>query len=213
MRKRRWNRRESGVRVRVMLRHAFFAFAIAAATSGAAGAADYTLDPVHTQAVFVVTHLTVSKVHGQIPLTSGSLSLGTNDLPTAGTETFDVTQLASNDDNRDKSLKSPNYLDAGKYPTMTFVVRKTEGTPQAFALTGDLTLHGVTKSVVLKGSVVGAAVIKGARHVGYTATTTIDRRDYGIDFATFAGGSLIAGYDVDISIDADAVQNGAPAAK
>jgi polyisoprenoid-binding protein YceI len=186
------------------------ALALAGATTTAANAADYTLDPVHTQAVFVVTHLAVSKVHGQIPLTAGTLDIGANDLPTGGTATFDVTQLDSNDDNRDKSLKSEAYLDAAKYPTMTFVVRKVVGTPQAFTLTGDLTIHGVTKSVDLKGSEVGSAVVKGARHIGYTATTTIDRRDFGIAFANFAGGSLIAGYNVDISIDVDAVQK-APA--
>jgi polyisoprenoid-binding protein YceI len=186
-----------------------FAFAVAGATTTAASAADYTLDPVHTQAVFVVTHLAVSKVHGQIPLTSGTLSIGANDLPTAGTATFDVTRLDSNDPNRDKSLMSENYLDAQKYPTMTFVVRKVDGTPQAFTLTGDLTVHGVTKTVALKGSEVGAAIVKGQRHIGYTATTTFDRRDFGITFATFTGGSLIAGYDVDVSIDVDAVQNAA----
>jgi polyisoprenoid-binding protein YceI len=192
-----------------MLRQLIFALAIGGVTTTAALGADYTLDPVHTQANFTVTHLTVSKVHGNIPLVSGTLTIGANDLPTAGTETFDVTKLASDDPNRDKALTSPNYLDSTKYPTMTFVVKKVDGTPQAFDLTGDLTLHGVTKSVVLKASEVGAAVIRGARHIGYTATTAIDRRDYGIDFATFAGGSLIAGYEVDIQIDIDAVQSAA----
>jgi polyisoprenoid-binding protein YceI len=186
-----------------MLRQLAFAIALAATTTAAAGAAQYTFDPLHTRASFTVTHLTISKVNGTFPLTDApqTLDIGAGDLPTAGTVTFDVNAMDTGDDRRNASLKT-QYLDAAKYPTMTFVVRKVEGTPQAFTLTGDLTLHGVTKPVVLKGSVVGTATIRGKRQIGYSATTTIDRRDFGISFGPVLDGSLIAGYDVAIDIEA-----------
>jgi len=190
-----------------MLRHTLLALALTFAATSVARAADYVFDPVHTTGNFTVTHLTISKVHGQIPIATGVpqvLSVGANDLPTAGTIIFDVTRLDSGDDRRDQSLKT-QYLEAAKFPTMTFAIRKVDGTPQAFTMTGDLTLHGVTKSVTLKGSVVGAAMLRGKRQIGYTATTTIDRRDFGITFGPLLDGSLIAGNDVDIDIEAAAV--------
>ena len=209
MRTTAWNNFRFGVRWLSMRRTLMVASAFIALTTTTARAADYSFDPVHTTATFTVTHLAISKVHGQIPVSTGTLSIGPNDLPTGGTVAFNMTQLNSQDENRDKSLKSPSYLDTAKFPTMTFVVRKVDGTPQSFTMTGDLTLHGVTKSVMLKGSEVGSAVIKGERQVGYTATTAIDRRDFGIDFASFTGGSLVVGYEVDIDVEVAAQQKAA----
>jgi len=188
-------------RLNVMLRSSLLAFALLLATGAAASADDYVLDPVHTQAEFTVVHLAISQVSGHIPLTSGTLTLGANDLPTAATATFDVTALDSGDAHRDGSLKSDSFFDVAQYPTMTFVERKIEGTAQSFTMTGDLTLHGVTKPIVLTGKLIGAAVLRGKRAVGYTATTTFDRRDFGITFGNVMGGNLIAGYDVSVTIN------------
>jgi polyisoprenoid-binding protein YceI len=186
-----------------MLRHLVLSLALAATTTAAVSAADYTFDPVHTRASFTVTHLTISKVNGTFPLTDTpqTLTIGANDLPAAGTVTFDVNALDTGDDRRNASLKT-QYLESAKYPTMTFVIRKVDGTAQAFTMTGDLTLHGITKPVTLKGAMVGAATIKGKRQIGYSATTTIDRRDFGISFGPILDGSLVAGYDVAIDIEA-----------
>jgi polyisoprenoid-binding protein YceI len=188
-----------------MLRLLAFALALAA-VPGVAAAAEYTIDPVHTDADFTVVHLAVSKVHGSIPLTAGTLTIGADDLPSAGTATFDMKNVSSGDDRRDQSLRGPNFFDVTTYPTMTFVVRTVSGTPQAFALTGDLTLHGVTKPVTLKASEVGSAIVRGQRHIGYTATTSIDRRDFGMTWGNMPGGALIAGFDVAIDIDIDTIQ-------
>ena len=87
---------------------------------------------------------------------------------------------------------------------MTFLEKKIDGTPAAFKMTGDLTLHGVTKSVVLTGKVVNSLVVKGKRHFAYSASTTIDRRDFGIVFAKMLDNQLFAGYAVEIDIDTDA---------
>ncbi len=168
-------------------------------------AADFVLDKPHTQAEFVAVHLAVSQVHGQIPLVSGTATIGPNDLPTALNATFDVTAVATNDANRDKSLRD-SYFEATKYPTITFVETQAKGTPAAFTLTGNLTIHGVTKPVTLKSSMVGSAVIKGKKQIGYTGTTTIDRRDFGMTFGPLLDGSLIVGYPVTINIETDAIE-------
>lgn len=166
-----------------------------------AGAAEYTFDAPHTTAAFTATHLAIIKVHGSVPFVGGSMDLGPNDLPVGGSATFDMTKIDSGDANRDNALRT-QYLETAQYPTMKFVVRSSSGTPQAFQLTGDLTLHGVTKPVTLKGSVVGIASFHGKREVGYSAETTIDRRDFGINFGTgITNGPLGASTDITIDIE------------
>lgn len=192
----------------MLLRNKFHAAVLGAvvctALAAPASAAGYVLDKPHTQAEFVVTHMALSKVHGQIPLVSGTAALGANDLPTAIDATFDVTALKTNDDNRDRSLRE-QYFEAEKYPTITFVERSATGTPSAFKLTGDLTIHGVTRTVTLDAEVDGTAVVNGKRHVAYTATTHVDRRDFGINFAPMLNNALVAGDDVAINIETDLV--------
>lgn len=188
-----------------MIRTFFATGLIFALLWGPAAAAEFVLDKPHTQAEFIVTHLALSRVHGQIPLVSGTATIGSDNLPTAITATFDVTKLFTNNDARDANLRD-DYFEASKYPTITFVERGIQGTPAAFKMTGDLTIHGVTKSVTLDGSVDGTAVIKGKKNVAYTATATLDRRDFGMTFGPVLNGSLIAGDEVTINIETDAVE-------
>jgi polyisoprenoid-binding protein YceI len=167
-------------------------------------AAEFVLDKPHTQAEFVAVHLAVSQVHGQIPLESGTATIGPDELPTAIHATFDVTSVATNDPNRDKVLRD-SYFETAKYPTMTFVEREAKGTPANFTLTGDLTIHGVTKPVTIAAHVVGSAVIKGKQQIGYTGTTTIDRRDFGMTFGPMLNGALIVGNTITINLETDAI--------
>jgi polyisoprenoid-binding protein YceI len=179
--------------------------ALAASMAAPGLATDATLDVPHTQALFTVTHLALSKVHGQLPLIAGAVTFNDAGLPTASSATFDVKGVDTKDDNRDKSLRK-DYFETEKYPTLTFVEKKIEGSPTAFRMTGDLTLHGVTKSVLLNGSVDNSIVIRGKRHVAYTAHAVIDRRDFGIVFAMMLDNQLFAGYDVAIDIECDATE-------
>jgi polyisoprenoid-binding protein YceI len=179
--------------------------AMVAALAAPAAATDAVLDIPHTQAEFTVTHLALSKVHGQVPLIAGTVSFNDAGLPTAANATFDVKSVNTQDTNRDNSLRN-DYFETDKFPTLTFVEKKIDGTPAAFKMTGDLTLHGVTKSVVLTGQVDNSLVIRGKRHVAYSAHTTIDRRDYGITFAKMLDNQLFAGYDVTIDIETDATE-------
>jgi polyisoprenoid-binding protein YceI len=174
--------------------------------SAPVAAADFTLDKAHTQAEFVVTHLTLSKVHGQIPLVSGTAVIGPNSLPSAINATFDITSIASQNDRRDKDLRE-NYFEAAKFPTMTFVETGAKGKPDAFTMTGNLTIHGVTKPVTIQSKLDATAVVKEKRHYAYTGTTTIDRRDFGMTFGPLLDNALIAGYDVTIELETDAIEN------
>jgi polyisoprenoid-binding protein YceI len=184
-----------------------FGLVLAWSATASAGAAPYAFDAVHTTAAFTAVHLAIIKVHGSVPFTGGSMDLGPNDLPTAGKASFDLSKIDSGDSNRDNSLRT-QYLETDKYPTMTFVVRKATGTPQAFDLSGDLTLHGVTKPVTLKASVTGTSQFRGKREVGYSATTTIDRRDFGINFGTgLANGPLGASTDIVIDIECGLIES------
>jgi polyisoprenoid-binding protein YceI len=160
-----------------------------------------TLDRSHTQAEFVVLHMQLDKVHGQIPLQSGTATLGPDNLPTALTAVFDGAAVTSQNDRRDQDLRD-NYFEVAQFPTITFVERSIKGTPDAFSLTGDLTIHGVTKSVVLAGKIDGVATINGKKHVAFTGTTTIDRRDYGMTLVKFIDNQLFVGYPVTINFEA-----------
>ena len=192
-----------------LIRRTFLTVALVAAFAvpTPALAADYALDVNHTQAEFVVTHLAISHVRGHIPLTSGTVSVGANDMPAAINATLDVKAIDTQSADRDRDLRGPDWFDVEKFPSMTFVSKKIEGTPQSFTVTGDLTFHGVTKPVTMKGETVGKMTdARGRTHVGYSATTTIDRRQWGLNWGnTTPGGGLVAAYDVQVNLNVEAV--------
>ncbi len=188
-----------------MIRSTFVTALLLASLSVPVSAAEFVLDKPHTQAEFVVTHLALSRVHGQIPLVSGTATIGANNLPTAVNATFDVAALGTQNDNRDADLRD-HYFEVAKYPTMTFVERGVQGTAAAFKMTGDLTIHGVTKSVTLTAKVDGSSIVKGKKHVAFSGTTTVDRRDFGMTFGPLLDGALIAGDEVTINFETDAIE-------
>ncbi len=189
-----------------MFRRTILATALVAALAAPALAADYAVDPAHSQATFTVSHLTVTKVSGQIPVQSATVVTGANDLPAKIEATLDLKGIDTREPDRDKDLRSDDFFDVAKYPTMTFVSRKVEGTPSGFNLTGDLTFHGVTKPVTLAAKLEGKVTDgKGRTHLGYSATTTIDRRDWGLNWGKMNGGALIVGNEVTISLTVEAV--------
>jgi len=173
--------------------------------SGPVFAADFVLEKPHTQVEFVATHLALSRVHGHMPMVSGTATIGPNDLPTAVNVTFDAAAIDTQYEPRDKTLRE-QYLETAKYPTITFVERGVSGTPSAFTMIGDLTIHGVTKPVSLAFSVDAAATLKGKRNISYTGTGKIDRRDYGMTFGPLLNGFLVVGNDITLTIETTAVE-------
>ena len=181
-----------------------------------ASAATWEFDGAHSAASFSVRHLMISTVRGDFKHLTGSIDWDGKDAASVKIDaTVDVTTINTGEPDRDKHLKSPDFFDVAKYPTMTFKSKKaTSAGPNKMKVVGDLTIHGVTKEATL--DVEFTSVIKdpwGNEKFGATATTTIDRTAYGLNWnkALEAGGVMV-GTDVAITIDAELTKKKAPPA-
>ena len=179
--------------------------------AASARAETWSIDPMHTNISFAVQHMVISKIRGQFNKFSGTISATGTDPSSVKIEaTIDTASINTNQPKRDDDLKSPNFLDVAKYPSMTFKSTKIEAAGDGkWKVTGDLTLHGVTKQVVLDVSGPSPEIKDpyGNARRGASATTTINRQDYGIAFnKALDSGGLVVGNDVAISIDVEAVK-------
>jgi polyisoprenoid-binding protein YceI len=177
----------------------------------AASADTWQIDPVHTTVGFSVRHMTISTVRGQFNKVAGTITANDNDPATAVIEaTIDTASIDTHSPDRDSDLKSANFLDVAKYPTMTFKSKKIEAAGRGkYNVVGDLTLHGVTKEVTLAVEATGAPIKDpwGNMRAGATATTTINRKDFGLTWNKMieAGGAVV-GDAVAVEIDVEAVK-------
>jgi polyisoprenoid-binding protein YceI len=155
----------------------------------------------------------ISDVRGEFDKFSGTITANDDDPKSVEIEaTIDAASINTRSDKRDADLKGPNFLDVAKYPTITFKSLKIEPDGDGkWKVTGDLTLHGVTKPVVL--AVTGPSpeiTVMGSPRRGASATTTINRQDFGISFnKTLDSGGMVVGNDVPITIDVEAVKKAA----
>ena len=152
----------------------------------AAQASDsYSLDPNHTNILFHANHFGFSSPSGRFGIKDGTLALDEQDPAKSEINvTIDTTSLATGMDKFNEHIKSPDFLDAGKFPTATFKSTKVEVTGKDTAkVSGDLTLHGVTKPVTLdvKLNKEGEHPMTKKKAVGFSASTTIKRTDFGVD--------------------------------
>ena len=178
--------------------------------AGNARAETWTIDPVHSSINFSVQHMMLSNVTGEFDKFSGTVSANGEDPNSLAIEvTIDASSIDTHAEKRDNDLRSPNFLDAAKYPTITFKSTKVESAgSNKWKITGDLTLHGVTKPVVLDVTGPTPEVkAMGAVHRAASATTTINRQDFGLTFnKTLDNGGLVVGNDVTITINVDAAK-------
>jgi len=189
-----------------MYRFALTAFtALALAASAAAQAGTWQIDPNHSAAQFSVRHLGVSTVRGAFTKVSGSAKY---DPANPANDTLEATiEAASVDtrvDMRDKDLRSPNFLEVEKYPTITFHSKSAKAAGAGkLQFTGDLTIHGVTKDVVLDVDGPSAAIKDpwGNQRIGASASTKINRKDFGVN-----GASGVVGDEISINIDVELIQ-------
>lgn len=201
-----------------LLARAISVAALAATLSLPAAAATSTwqIDPNHSAAQFAVRHLAISTVRGAFTKVNGTIQFDDKDISKSSVEvTIDADSVDTRVPNRDKDLRSDHFFDVQKYPTITFKSTKVEQVEAGkLKVTGDLTIHGVTKPVVLDVEGPTAAVKDpwGNQRAAANATTKINRQDYGVKWnATMDGGGLVVGDDVAITIDVEMVQK--PAAK
>jgi polyisoprenoid-binding protein YceI len=171
----------------------------------------WQIDPPHTNVEFTVRHMMISNVKGQFQKTSGTVTTNGNDPTSAKIDaTIDASSIDTRVDKRDAHLKSPAFLDVDKFPTITFKSTKVEADgPGKWKVTGDLTLHGVTKPVVLEVEGTGAPINDpmGNTRAGASATTKIKRSDFGLTWnQPLEAGGVMVGDEVAISIDLEAIK-------
>ena len=190
-----------------MRQSTILAAAFLAVLSCAARAATYEIDPVHSQVAFKVQHL-VGKVSGRFTAFSGTISYQAG-KPETWTVSAKIDPAAINTDNekRDAHLKSPDFFDTAKCPEMGFKSLKvTDVKGESAKLHGELTMHCVTKHVVLDLELGGAGKDPwGIARAGFSAKIRLNRKDFGIVWnKTLDAGGLMIGDDVDVTIDVEA---------
>ncbi|HEY1204471.1 MAG: YceI family protein [Bryobacteraceae bacterium] len=174
------------------------------AVSACARADTWQIDPMHTAAQFSVRHMGISTVRGAFTKVSGSVQY---DAADPSKSTIDVTIDASSVDTRvtmrDNDLRSPAFFDVAKYPTLTFKSRRVEPAGSGtLRVVGDLTIHGVTKEVMLEVEGPSEPMsAHGSLHMGATATTKISRKDFGVN-----GAAMMVGDEISITIDVELVK-------
>ena len=184
---------------------------VCAAASVARAASNWEIDPAHTSAHFAVKHLMVSTVRGTMGAVTGTAVFDEADISKSSVQaTIDVAGIDTREPKRDAHLKSPEFLDAGKFPTITFKSKTIESVaPDKFKMIGDLTIRGVTKEVALdvEGTPKPLNDPFGKVRIGGSARTRINRQDFGVNFSKMMdNGGLVVGNDVDVTIDIELVK-------
>ncbi len=183
------------------MRRFLLALAICISLFGISAVAQDTwqIDPRHTAAQFSVRHLGISTVRGAFTKVSGTVQYDpANPGKDSVQASIDAASVDTRVEARDKDLRSPNFLDVEKYPTITFQSKRVEAAAGALKVTGDLTIHGVTKEVVLEvdGPTPPIKDPMGNQRMGASASTRINRRDFGVN-----GAPGVAGDDIAITLD------------
>jgi polyisoprenoid-binding protein YceI len=166
----------------------------------------WNLDPVHSVAEFKVMHMMISNVKGQFTGISGALTLNEDDIVNSRVEVIiDASSINTRDAQRDAHLKSADFFDVEKFPNLTFRSMAVKRTGEdELGVTGDLTIHGVTRRVVFKveGPTSPAKDPWGNTRIGVSATTKINRNDFGLTWnAALETGGILVGNEITISLD------------
>ena len=174
----------------------------------------WQIDPQHSSAQFAVRHLGLSTVRGAFSKLSGTMQLDDQDITKSTIEvTIDVNTVDTREPDRDKDLRSERFFDVAHFPTMTFKSKKVEQVaPGKLRVTGELTIHGTTKEIVLDVDGLTSPVKDpwGNQRVAASATTKINRQDYGVKWnAKLDNGGVVVGDDVNITIDVEMIRKAA----
>jgi len=184
---------------------------LAVIVPSASRAATWEIDPVHSNVEFKVRHLMISNVKGKFEKLSGTVVSDDKDVGKSIVNvTIDASSIGTGNEKRDGHLKSPDFLDVVKYPTLNFKSRTvTPAGPGKLKMVGDLTIHGVTREATFDVEGPSAEVKDplGNLKVGASATAKIDRKDFGLTWnAAMETGGLLVGNEVVISLDVQFVK-------
>lgn len=187
-----------------MKRSAIFTLILAlAAPLAMAQASTWVSDPAHSEVDFTITHMAISNVHGRFGKIAATVVYDPADAAKSSVQaTIDISTIDTSEEARNNHLKTPDFFDLAKYPTATFTSTSVAKNGNGLTVNGNLTLHGVTKPVVLdvKGPVGPVQGMDHKQHAGFSATTTISRSEFGIG-PKFP--PAIVGDDVKLTIDLD----------
>ncbi len=180
--------------------------------AASADATTWTIDPSHTQSMFTVRHMVITNVQGQFDRTTGTVKLDDQDVTRSSVEaTIDAASVNTRVANRDADLRSANFFEVAKYPTITFRSTRVEKAGEGrLKVTGDLTMHGVTRPVVLdvEGPTPAIKDPGGHQRRGLSASTTVNRKDFGLTWNKMVEAGPVVGDQVKIEIQAELVATG-----
>jgi polyisoprenoid-binding protein YceI len=172
----------------------------------------WNIDPSHTQAMFTVRHMVITNVQGQFDRTTGTVALDDQDVTRSRVEaTIDAASVNTRVANRDADLRSANFFEAARYPTITFKSTRVEKAGEGkLRVAGDLTMHGVTRPVVLDVEGPTAPIKDPGGHLrrGLSAATTVNRKDFGLNWNKMVEAGPVVGDQVKIEIQAEIVATG-----
>jgi len=189
---------------------AIAAIALLASLPALSQTSDWNIDPAHSTAQFTVRHMGISNVTGNFTKVSGTVVLNEKDITQSQvTASIDVASVDTRVEMRDKDLRSPNFFDVEKYPTMEFKSKSIRKTGDKLQLVGDLTIHGTTREVTLDvdGPTPEVSDPWGNARRGLSATTSINRKDFGLMYNNFLKtGEAAVGDTIKIQIDVEMVK-------
>jgi polyisoprenoid-binding protein YceI len=189
---------------------AIFVATLFASLSALAQTSNWTIDPNHSTAQFTVRHLGISNVSGNFTKVAGSAVLNEKDITQSQVSaTIDVSSVDTRVEMRDKDLKSPNFFDVEKFPTMEFKSKRIVNTGGKLQVIGDLTIHGTTREVMLDvdGPTPELNDPWGNVRRGFSATTAINRKDFGLVYNNLLKtGEAVVGDNAKIQIDVEMVK-------
>ena len=174
-------------------------------------ASTWTIDPDHSSLGFKIRHMMVSNVNGRFETYSGTVNVNDEDITKSKVEvTIDVASVNTNVKKRDDDLRSANFFDVAKFSKMTFASKSiSKSGPGHLLVTGDLTIHGVTKEVVLDvdGPSAESKDPWGNIRRGATATTKINRKDFGLTWnKALETGGVLVGDEVNITLEVEMIK-------
>ncbi|MCC9195597.1 YceI family protein [Arthrobacter sp. zg-Y820] len=164
----------------------------------------WNLDASHSEIGFTVRHAGISKVRGSFDKVTAVMEIGSSIEESTINAVIDAASFNSNDANRDAHVKGADFFDVEQFPELTFAVTGVEGSGETYKVAGDLTIKGTTLPVILDTEFNGVAVDPfGATRAGFSGTTVISRKDFGLTWnAALETGGVLVGDKVTISVDA-----------
>jgi polyisoprenoid-binding protein YceI len=173
-----------------------------------AEATTWNIDPAHTQSTFTVRHMVISNVRGEFQSTKGVVKLDAQDPAKSSVDvTIDAASIHTREERRDAHLRSPDFFDVQRFPTITFRSTKIEKAGSEYKVTGDLTMHGVTRPVVLDATLTPEVKgVAGETRRGAQATTKVNRQDYGLKWNKMVEAGPVVGDEIAIEISAELVK-------